>query len=98
MAVAVLEAGSDKSDAVGRFWRGMVRSGLMQSGRAVMVGSSMAGTGRLRYVWHGGIGETRIDKQGLGGLGAARLGAVDLILLWRLWIGAERIGKMGLGG
>lgn len=37
MAVAVIEAGSDKSDAVGRFWMGMVRSGLMQSGWAVSV-------------------------------------------------------------
>ena len=44
-----------------------------------MVGSSMAGTGQLRYVWHGGIGEARLDKEGLGGLGAARLGAVELI-------------------
>lgn len=70
----------------------------MQSGWAVMVGSSMAGTGRLRYVWHGGIGEARIDKEGLGGLGAARRGAVDLILLWRLWIGAARLHNMGLGG
>ncbi len=52
----------------------------------------MAGTGQLRYVWHGGIGEARIDKEGLGGLGAARFGAVDLILLWRLWIGAARQG------
>jgi hypothetical protein len=58
MAVAVIEAGSDKSDAVG----------------------------------HGGIGEARIDKEGLCGLGAARVGAVDLILLWRLWIGAARQG------
>lgn len=74
MAVAVIEAGSDKSDAVGRFWIGTVLSGLMQSGWAVMVGSSMAGTGRLRYVWHGGIGEARLDKEGLGGLGVARLG------------------------
>lgn len=48
MAVAVLEAGSDKSDAVGRFWIGTVLSGLMQSGWAVLVGSSMAGTSELR--------------------------------------------------
>ena len=48
--------------------------------------------------WYGGIGEARTDKEGLGGLGAARLGAVDLILLWRLWIGAVRLHKMGLGG
>ena len=34
----------------------------------------MAGTGQLRYVWHGGIGEARLDKEGLGGLGVARLG------------------------
>lgn len=43
-------------------------------------------------VGHGGIGEARIDKEGLCGLGAARFGAVDLILLWRLWIGAARQG------
>ena len=48
MAVAVIEAGSDKSDAVGRFWMGMVRSGLIQSGWAVLVGSGMAGTSKLR--------------------------------------------------
>ncbi len=35
---------------------------------------------------HGGIGEARLDKEGLGGLGAARFGAVDLILLWRFWM------------
>ena len=46
-----------------------------------MVGSSMAGTGRLRYVWHGGIGEARIDKEGLGGLGSARLGSAQLGLI-----------------
>ena len=49
----------------------------MQSGWAVLVGSGMAGTGRLRYVWHGGIGEARIDKEGLGGCGSVRSGAVS---------------------
>ena len=44
MAVAVLEAGSDKSDAVGRFWWDQVWQGLVSLGRSGMAVSVRLGS------------------------------------------------------
>ena len=57
MAVAVLEAGSDKSDAVGRFWWDQVWQGLVSLGR-----SGMAVWVRLGSVWTGTAVSVRLGS------------------------------------
>ena len=96
MAVAVIEAGSDKSDAVGHGGIGEARIDKEGLG-----GLGAARLGAAGFDRHGGFGwksAERFDRAWLGGSGSAWSGPARYGLTRRLWFGAARLHNMGLGG